>query len=148
VFPLESDNSLCLGKLRPTSDHHLTVKLHAGGAGDASRAEVVIDKQVRDTNFLYVMKDGVQRRVQIDLDNTVREGQQYHYRVCIEDDLGEFDRCVMTDREFRSFGLPLPVPGGVAVSYTWWYDLSPNLQRTTGRFELEQYVGRFERLEP
>jgi hypothetical protein len=50
---------------------------------------------------------------------------------------------VMTDKELKNFFLPVPVPGGVAASYTWWYDLTPNLKRTRGLYELEQYLGRF-----
>lgn len=141
--PLDVANRLCLGRLRPTSEHHLTVRLFPPADAAPARAEVVIDKSLSDANYLYVKEDGVERRVRIDTENTVREGQQAQYRVCIEDDLGEFDRCVLTDREFRSIGLPLPVPGGVALSYTWWYDLSPDLRATHGRYRLEQYVGRF-----
>ena len=63
--------------------------------------------------------------------------------MCIEDDAGDFGRCVVTDKELKQFGFPLPVPGGVAVSYTWWYELFPNLKRTRDLYELEQYTARF-----
>ncbi len=140
--PLTAANRLCLGKLRPVSRH--TLHLAMSGANRGSRqVRVTADKAVRDTNYLYVVEDGVKRRVKIDLDNTVQENHQTRYRVCIENDLGEYDRCVLTDREFKSFVLPVPVPGGVAVNYTWWQELSPKLRRTRGRYEVEQYVGHF-----
>ena len=66
--------------------------------------------------------------------------------MCIENDLGEYERCVLTDREFRSFVLPVPVPGGMAVNYTFWQELSPRLRRTQGRYEVERYRARFEPL--
>jgi hypothetical protein len=146
-FPLHAANRLCLGKLRPTSRHHLRLELHPATATGAARVRVVIDKNVRDTNYLYVVEDGVRRRVRIDLDNQLEDDDGERYRVCIEDDLGEYGRCVLTDREFRSFALPVPVPGGVAVSYTWWQELRPRLRRTQGLYVVERYVGRFEHAE-
>jgi hypothetical protein len=145
VFSLTADNRLCLGKLRPTSRHWVRVELHAG---PARAARVVIDRNVRDANYLYVVEDGIRRRVRIDLDNTIRQDAVTRYRVCIEDDLGEYDRCVLTDRQFRSFALPVPVPGGAAVNYTWWQELRPRLRRTQGQYRVEQYHGRFDYLEP
>lgn len=143
TFPLTAENRMCLGKLRPVSDHRVELRLAGADAG-APSVEVVIDKNVRDDNYLYVVEDGVQRRVRIDLTGSLEEDPQKRYRVCVEDDLGEFERCVLTDREFRSFALPLPVPGGgVGVNYTWWQELTPKLRRTSGRYVVEQYVGRF-----
>jgi hypothetical protein len=148
TFPLDTDNRLCLGKLRPVSRHQVNVEMrsHAGADAGAPMVRVVIDKNLRDTNYLYVVEDGVRRRVRIDLENTVHGVHRNRYRVCIEDDHGEYDRCVLTDREFRSFALPLPVPGGIALNYTWWQELSPRLRRTEGRYVVERYVGRFEML--
>ncbi len=143
-YALNIENRLCAGRLRPTSTHFMVVKLFEGG--DGQRAEVLIDKAVVSKNYLYVEEDGVQRRVQIDLDNTPSRPRRGGYRVCIEDDAGEFSRCVVTDKELKQVVLPVPVPGGVAANYTWWYDLTPNLKRTRGLYELEQYVGRFDRL--
>lgn len=140
---LYADNRLCLGKLRPTSDHRLRVALSRDADGTRS-ADVQIDKRVNDENYLYTTEDGVRRRVRIDLDNTITENHVSHYRVCIEDDLGEFDRCVLTDREFKSFVLPVPLPGGAALSYTWWQRLEPDLRRTSGRYSVTRYHGRFE----
>lgn len=144
TFPIEADNRLCLGKLRPVSRHHLDVELHPSPHSDTALARVVIDRSLRDDNYMYVEEDGVRRRVRIDLANTVERDHQRRYRVCIEDDYGEYTRCVLTDRELRSFALPIPVPGGVAVNYTWWEELRPRLKRTSGRYLLEQYVGVFE----
>lgn len=146
TFPLTVNNRLCLGKLRPTSTHHIDLALHRNAQGQRF-VRVVIDKSVTDANYLYVMEDGVRRRVKIDLDNTLSEEGQRRYRVCIENDLGEFERCVLTDKEFRSFALPVPLPNGMAVSYTWWQDLVPDLKATSGLYVLEQYVGRFEPLD-
>ncbi|HEX7038469.1 MAG TPA: hypothetical protein VF210_22080 [Pseudomonadales bacterium] len=144
TFPIEADNRLCLGKLRPVSRHHLDVELHPEPGGNAALARVVIDRSLRDDNYMYVEEDGVRRRVRIDLANTVERDHERRYRVCIEDEYGEYTRCVLTDRELRSFALPIPVPGGVAVNYTWWEELKPRLKRTSGRYLLEQYVGVFE----
>jgi len=146
TFGLDADNRLCLGKLRPVSRPQVHLELHTRASADAGTpmVRVVIDKNVRDTNYLYVVEDGVRRRVRIDLDNTVHDDHMDRYRVCIEDDLGEYERCVLTDREFRSFALPLPVPGGVALNYTWWQELRPKLRRTEGRYVVERYVGHFE----
>jgi len=141
-FALEIENRLCAGRLRPTSSHFMVVNLFAGADG-ARRAEVVIDKSVSSQNYLYVVEDGVERRVRMDLNNTPERPQRGGYRVCIEDDAGEFSRCVVTDKELKAFFLPVPLPGGVAANYTWWHDLTPNLKRTRGLYELEQYVGRF-----
>jgi hypothetical protein len=109
----------------------------------ARSAEVVIDKSVTSRNYMYVMEDGVERRVRMDINNVPDSARRGRYRVCIEDDAGEFSRCVMTDKELKDFFLPVPVPGGMAANYTWWYDLTPNLKRTRGLYELEQYLGRF-----
>jgi len=148
TFPLTAENRICLGKLRPVSRHHVRLELHPGAAESKREIDVVIDRNVRDTNYLYVVEDGVRRRVRIDLDNTLRGDNGDRYRVCIEDDLGEYGRCVLTDREFRSFALPVPVPGGVAVNYTWWQELRPRLHRTRGRYEVVRYTGRFEPVVP
>ncbi len=150
VFPLTAENRLCLGKLRPTSTHAVHVELHAAADGTAVDtpsgrfARVVIDKRVTDENYLYVVEDGVRRRVRIDLENRYEDDGRLRYRVCIENELGEYDRCVLTDREFRRFAIPVPVPGGVAINYTWWQELSPQLRRTRGRFTVERYTGRFD----
>ncbi len=152
VFPLTAENRLCLGKLRPTSTHAIHVELHEptanGAAADTPSsgrfARVVIDKRVTDENYLFVVEDGVRRRVRIDLENRYDDDGRLRYRVCIENDFGEYDRCVLTDREFRRFAIPVPVPGGVAVNYTWWQELSPQLRRTRGRFAVERYTGRFD----
>jgi hypothetical protein len=144
-FPLTVENRLCLGKLRPISQHRVRLELAEVPEQHVPRIRVVIDRNVRDANYLYVTEDGIRRRVKIDLDNTVQE--DHRYRVCIEDDLGEYQRCVLTDREFRSFALPVPLPGGMGVNYTWWQELRPRLQRTQGRYAVEQYIGRFERVE-
>lgn len=142
--PITTDNRLCLGKLRPTSDHLLRIHLEPGAA--EPRAQIVIDRAVNDTNYLYVVEDGVERRVRIDLDNTITEDHVAHYRVCIEDDFGEYERCVLTDREFRSFALPVPLPGGMAINYTFWQSLTPKLRSTHGRYAVEQYHGHFSHL--
>src|SRR5690606_20588977 len=86
TLPIEGDNRLCLGKLRPVSRHHLDVELHPRPGGDGALARVVIDRSLRDANSLYVVEDGVRRRVRIDLANTVERDHQRRYRVCIEDD--------------------------------------------------------------
>jgi hypothetical protein len=145
-FDLDVASRACLGKLRPTSDHFLVLR----GLTDAEFAEplleVAIDKAVVSQNYLYVKENGVRRRVRLDLDNTQGSGRRAQYRVCIEDDLGDFSRCVVTDKTLKQFALPLPVPGGVAVNYTWWYDLFPNLKRTRDLYELTQYTARFNRI--
>jgi hypothetical protein len=141
-FTLTIENRLCAGRLRPTSSHFMIVNLFAAADG-TRRAEVVIDKSVSSQNYLYVEEDGVERRVRMDLNNTPDRPQRGGYRVCIEDDAGEFSRCVITDKELKSFFLPVPLPGGVAANYTWWHDLTPNLKRTRGLYQLEQYVGKF-----
>lgn len=146
-FELTVENGACRGKLRPTSSHSLVVRGMVGVEGDAARVEVAIDRRVASNNYLYVKEDGVQRRVRLDLDNTQGSGRRARYRVCIEDQLGDFGRCVVTDKELKQIGFPLPVPGGVAVSYTWWYDLAPNLKRTRDLYEVEQYVARFEQVQ-
>jgi hypothetical protein len=142
--PLTARNRACLGRLRPTSEHALNLIWHHDPAGDAGRSLVVlIDRRVTDANHLYVVEDGVRRRVRIDLANRLEHDADVRYRVCIEDDLGEYGRCVMTDREFRQLLLPVPLPGGAAVSYTWWRQLTPRLRSTRGLYHLEQYRGRF-----
>ena len=107
---------------------------------------MAIDKSVASQNYLYVKEDGVERRVRMDLDNTQGSGRRARYRICIEDELGDFSRCVVTDKELKQFALPLPVPGGAAVNYTWWHDLYPNLKRTRDLYELTQYTARFSRV--
>jgi hypothetical protein len=143
-FDLHVESRACLGKLRPTSEHFLLVH----GVEDPESGEqhvlVTIDKAVSSQNYLYVKEDGKERRVKMDLDNTQGQGRRAQYRVCIEDDFGEFGRCVVTDKKLKSFALPMPVPGGAAVNYTWWYDLFPNLKRTQGLYEVTQYTARFE----
>lgn len=148
VFPLNAEQRLCLHKLRPTSAHEIHVELGADVAAATPFAQVLIDKALKSTNYLYVVEDGVERRVRIDLDNTVDAGVDVRYRVCIQDELGEYDRCVLTDKDMKRIVLPLPLPGGAAVAMVWWYDLTPDLQRTRGLYELEQYSGRFLRIEP
>ncbi|MGD8415524.1 MAG: hypothetical protein PVH91_00560 [Pseudomonadales bacterium] len=145
-FDLDVENRACLGKLRPTSSHFLLVRGVHDADTDAAYVEVAIDKSVASQNYLYVKEDGVKRRVRLDLDNTQGKGRRARYRVCIEDDLGDFSRCVVTDRELKQFGFPLPVPGGVAVNYTWWYDLAPSLKRTRDLYQLTQYTARFEKV--
>jgi hypothetical protein len=145
-FGLQVENRACLGKLRPTSDHFVIVRGLIDDEVAEPRVEVAIDKRVTSQNYLYVKEDGVERRVRLDLDNTQGKGRRASYRVCIEDDLGEFGRCVVTDKELKQFAVPLPVPGGAAVNYTWWYDLFPNLKRTRDLYELEQYTARFYRV--
>lgn len=142
-FALEVENRACLGKLRPTSTHFLLIRAVLDGETGERRVEVAIDKAVASENYLYVEEDGVERRVRLDLDNTQGAGRRARYRVCIEDELGDFSRCVVTDRNLKQFAVPLPVPGGAAVNYTWWYDLYPNLKRTRDLYELEQYTARF-----
>lgn len=144
-FNLKVENRACLGKLRPTSEHFLLVRAVLDPERGDRYVEVAIDRAVVSENYLFVKEDGKERRVRIDLDNTQGSGRRAQYRVCIEDDLGEFGRCVVTDKALKSFGFPLPVPGGVAVNYTWWYELFPNLKRTRGLYTLEQYTARFER---
>jgi len=145
-FGLTVGNRLCAGHLRPTSSHFMLVKLYDDPEAGRS-AEVLIDKAVVSRNYLYVEEKGVRRRVRIDLDNTPENARRGGYRVCIEDDEGEYTRCVVTDKELKQVFLPVPLPGGVAANYTWWYDLSPNLKRTHGLYELEQYVGRFDAID-
>lgn len=146
-FALNIDNRLCAGRLRPTSSHYMLVRLFEDAQGSRS-AEVVIDKSVTSSNYMYVKEDGVERRVRMDINNVPDNARRGGYRVCIEDEMGEFSRCVLTDKELKNFFLPVPVPGGVAANYTWWYDLSPNLKRTRGLYELEQYLGRFTFVNP
>jgi hypothetical protein len=145
VFPLEAGNRLCLNKLRPTSTHELRVRFGTDPDSGESVAHVLIDREVTSANYLYVEEGGKQRRVRIDLANTLETATDTRYRVCIEDDLGEYERCVMTDRELRRFVVPVPLPDGAALSYTWWYELTPKLRRTQGLYELEQHSGRFVR---
>jgi hypothetical protein len=147
AFPLSAENRLCLGKLRPTSTHRLVLELHEQPQSGERFARVVVDKAVRDENYLYVVEDGKRRRVRIAVDDTLEGDPRPRYRVCIEDELGEYGRCVLTDREFRSIALPLPWPGGAAVNVTWWQTLEPALRRTRGLFAVEQYVGHFAALE-
>ena len=142
-FDLDVENRLCHGKLRPTSTHFMLVTLDRDPESGEPTAQVRIDKGVVSKNYLYIKEDGERRRVRMDLDNTQGKGRRARYRICKENALGEFNECVVTDKQLKNFGFPLPVPGGAAVSYTWWYDLYPNLKRTRGLYELEQYVGRF-----
>lgn len=143
-FDLSVENRACLGKLRPTSSHFLLIQGLEDPETGARQVVVTIDKSVASQNYLYVKEDGRERRVRMDLDNTQGSGRRARYRVCIEDDLGDFSRCVVTDKELKNFALPLPVPGGAAVNYTWWYDLFPNLKRTRGLYEVTQYTARFQ----
>ena len=145
-FPLTIENRACTGKLRPTSRHFVLVRGIEDPETGSRHVEVAIDKRVTSQNYLYEKEDGVERRVRLDLDNTMGQGRRASYRVCIEDDAGDFGRCVMTDKELKQFALPMPVPGGAAVNYTWWYDLFPNLKRTRGLYELEQYTARFQKV--
>jgi hypothetical protein len=143
-FDLPVENRACLGKLRPTSSHFLLIQGIEDPETGTRQVVVTIDKSVASQNYLYVKEDGKERRVRMDLDNTQGTGRRARYRVCIEDDLGDFSRCVVTDKELKSFALPMPVPGGAAVNYTWWYDLFPNLKRTRGLYEVTQYTARFQ----
>ena len=54
--------------------------------------------------------------------NTQGKGRRAKYRVCIEDDLGEFTNCVVTDKELKNFVLPMPVRPRAA-----WYDTGHRL---------------------
>lgn len=145
AFPLTAGNRLCLNKLRPTSAHVIRLELGIEPDTGARFLQVLIDKDVTTANYLYVTEEGKQRRVRIDLDNTLTSGAARRYRVCIEDDLGDYSRCVLTDREAKRFVLPVPLPGGAALSYTWWEELTPKLRRTQGLYEVEQYSARFQR---
>ncbi len=147
VFPLTVENRLCLGRLRPTSTHAIELTYVEDVAEAARYIEVAVDKAVINENYLYVKEDGIERRVRMDLAGKVGERGETRYRVCIENDLGEFDRCVLTDKKLKQFFLPVPLPGGVAANYTWWHSLYPNLKRTRGLYSLEQYTGRFDRAE-
>lgn len=142
-FPLTAQNRMCLNKLRPTNTHEIKVTLNDDPESGTRLAHALIDKNVVNANYLYVVEDGVERRVKIDTDNTLKTPTGKSYRVCIENRFGEFESCVLTDRELKQVLLPVPVPGGVAVNYTWWYKLTPNLKRTQGLYRLEQYSGRF-----
>jgi hypothetical protein len=144
-FPLTVENQLCLGKLRPTSTHSLELAYHEDPEGGSPYIEVVIDKSVVSENYMYVEEGGVEKRVRMNRAGKLGKGSQARYQVCIENELGEFDRCVLTDRKLKQVFLPVPLPGGGAASYTWWYDLQPNLKRTRGLYSLEQYTGRFDR---
>lgn len=144
-FPLTVENQLCLGKLRPTSTHSIELAYHDDPEAGGPYIEVVIDKSVVSENYMYVEEDGVEKRVRMNRAGKLGKGSQARYQVCIENDLGEFDRCVLTDRKLKQVFLPVPLPGGVAANYTWWYDLQPNLKRTRGLYSLEQYTGRFDR---
>lgn len=148
TFPLTARNRLCLNKLRPTSTHELKIILNEDTDSGTRFARVLIDKNIVSANYLYVVDDGVERRVKIDTNNTQKTPTGRSYRVCIENDFGEFEKCVLTDRELKQVLLPLPVPGGVAVSYSWWYALTPNLKRTEGLYRLSQYSGLFEKSAP
>jgi hypothetical protein len=145
LFPLTVENRLCLGKLRPTSDHALELAYHIGPADGDPYIEVLIDRAVVSENYMYVKENGVEKRVRLNLAGKVGEGSQARYQACIENDLGEFDRCVLTDKKLKQVFLPVPLPGGAAANYTWWHDLDPNLKRTRGLYSLEQYTGRFDR---
>jgi hypothetical protein len=146
-FPLDATTRPCLGKLRPTTTHEIRLTL-ATDSGGTRTAEARLDRAVASANYLYVTENKVRRRVRIDLDNTLDTGASRRYRVCIEDDVGDFTRCVLTDKERKDVLLPVPVPGGIAASYTWWYDLVPDLERTQGLYRVEAYAGRFEQVEP
>lgn len=143
--PLAARNRLCLNRLRPTAAHELRAEFATDSVTGAASVDLLIDRDVRSANYLFVEEDGKRRRVRIDLDNTLDTATDTRYRVCIEDEVGDFSRCVMTDRELRRFVLPVPVPGGAALSYTWWYELVPKLKRTSGLQEVERYSGRFVR---
>ena len=145
-FELKVESRACLGKLRPTSTHFLLVHGVEDPEAGGQHVLVTIDKSVSSQNYLYVKEDGKERRVRMDLDNTQGKGRRAQYRVCIEDDAGDFNQCVVTDKELKSFAVPMPVPGGAAVNYTWWYDLFPNLKRTQGLYEVTQYTARFEQV--
>ncbi len=147
-FALNVRNRTCLGKLRPTSSHFLVVEMIRGSDSFGPTIDVLIDKRVVDKNYLYIKEKGRERRVKVDVANTQGEGRRARYRVCVENALGEFEQCVLTDKQLKSFALPVPVPGGVAVNYSWWTTLYPNLRRTKGLYELEQYVGHFEPFYP
>jgi len=144
-FPLTVENRMCLGKLRPTSTHSMSLAFQEDPESGVHALEVGIDKAVVNENYMYVKEDGVERRVRMSPSGKLGEGRQAQYQVCIENDLGEFDRCVLTDKKLKQFFLPVPLPNGVAANYTWWHDLYPNLKRTRGLYSLEQYTGRFER---
>ncbi|MFB3103612.1 MAG: hypothetical protein ACE1ZA_01685, partial [Pseudomonadales bacterium] len=120
-FALNVRNRTCLGKLRPTSSHFLVVEMIQESDSIGPSIDVLIDKRVVDKNFLYIKEKGRQRRVKIDVANTQGEGRRARYRICVENELGEFEQCVLTDKQLKSFALPIPVPGGVAVNYSWWY---------------------------
>jgi hypothetical protein len=146
TFPLDATNRLCLGKLRPTGEHAIRLVL-ATDEGGTRTAEARLDRSVASANYLYVTENKVRRRVRIDLDNTLDTANSRRYRVCIEDELGDFTRCVLTDKERKDVVLPVPVGGGLAASYTWWYDLAPDLERTHGLYRVETYAGRFEQVD-
>jgi hypothetical protein len=95
VFPLAAGNRLCLNKLRPTSNHELRVQFGTDPDSGESVAQVLIDREVRSANYLYVEEGEKRRRVRIDLANTLETATDTRYRVCIEDDLGEYERCVI-----------------------------------------------------
>ena len=147
-FAINVQNRTCVGKLRPTSSHYLVIELIQEPDSTSTRLDVMIDKRVVDKNYLYIEEKGRQRRVQIDLANTQGAGRNARYRVCVENEFSEFEQCVLTDKQLKNFTLPIPVPGGIAVNYTWWYELYPKLRRTKGLYELEQYIGHFEPFDP
>ncbi len=148
TFPLTAGNPICLNKLRPASVHEIKLTLGNDLESGVRTAHVRIDKNVVSANYLYVVQEGVQRRVKIDLDKSLRTRRRTRYRVCIETDYGEFTDCVFTDQEMKQVLLPVPLPGGFAVNYTWWHQLTPNLKRTQGLYRVEQYSGRFATMAP
>ncbi len=143
TFPLTAGNSICLNKLRPAGVQEIKLTLSKSSESGVRTAHVRIDKNVVSANYLYVVQNGVHRRVKIDLDNSLRTRPRTRYRVCIENDYGEFTDCVFTDQKMKQVLLPVPIPGGVAISYTWWHQLTPKLKRTQGLYRVEQYSGRF-----
>ena len=148
TFPLTAGNPICLNKLRPARVHEIKLTLDNYSQSAVRIAHVRIDKNVVSANYLYVVQDGVRRRVKIDLDKSLRTRPRTRYRVCIENDYGEFTDCVFTDQEMKQALLPVPLPGGVAINYTWWHTLTPNLKRTRGLYRVEQYSGRFATMAP
>lgn len=143
TFPLTAGNSICLNKLRPAAVHEIKLRLDNTWESGVRIAHVRLDKNVVSANYLYVVQDRVRRRVKIDLDKSLRTRPRTRYRVCIENDYGEFTDCVFTDQEMKQVLLPVPSPGGIAINYTWWHQLTPNLKRTQGFYRVEQYSGRF-----
>jgi len=121
--------------------------LHRDSASGLAIAEPRIDRDVASENYLYVEEGGVVAGVRIDLDNTQVEGPS-DVTGCARGRVRRLQPLCAHGSRTEEGGAAGAVARRCGRGLRVVEELSPDLKRTRGLYRLEQYAGRFERIEP